>query len=172
MARRGGVFSTPAGFLLTSIVLAPLLVGGISWAFNSVGGGHVEPTASVEPTVQPTGEDENDITPTMIAGGTADQNKPFFDYVNKQTVALNDAPVGQTFVDALTAAGFDRAAMQLTPDTTAADLQADSIQFSVQIGEQCLIGQFGSGSKGYKSMLAPVVGGIGCLIGQTRPIDW
>ncbi len=162
---------SPFVFLVSAIVVGPLFVGGLAVSFAYVTShNNVAPTAS--PSVEPTGEDEPDVIPTLVPGGTAEQNKPFFDYLNKQTIALTATPAGQTFIDALAAAGFDRGSMQLTPDNTAAGLQADSIQFSVQIGDQCLIGQWGTGSKGYKSMIAPVVPGIGCLIGETRPIDW
>ena len=172
MKRVSRLLGSPAGFLLTSIVLAPLLVG-LLVALGSLvapGGTPVEPSST--PTVRPTGEDEPDIVPTLVAGGTATQNKAYFDYINKQTIALTIAPLGQNFIDALAAAGFDRASMQLTPDRTAADLDADSIQFSVQIGDRCLIGQWGMAARGYTSLTAPVVTGIGCLIGETRPIDW
>lgn len=151
-----------------ALVLIMALIIGVSAAMSGAGAGPI-----VSPTASPGGSEEADKVEYFVPGGTAEQNKPFFDYTNRQTIALaKGAPVGQSFIDALVAGGFDRNAMQLTPDTTAADLQADSIQFSVQIGEQCLIGQWGTGSNGYRSEVAPVIPGIGCLIGKTRPIDW
>ena len=172
MSRIRRFLGSPAGFVLSGIVLAPLLVGAIVFGFQAITGSGSESHPTESATPSPTGTDESSVIPEFVPGGTAIQNKPYFDYVNRQTVALTPNPAGRAFVDALVAAGFDRAAMQLTPDTTAADLTADSIQFSVQVGEQCLIGQWGTGSQGYRSTVAPVVTGIGCLIGETRAIDW
>ena len=94
-----------------------------------------------------------------------------FDGVNAATIAAADGhPGGRAFVDALVAAGFDKSAMQLTPDKTAIGLDADSVQFSVHIGDECLIGQFGS--TGYHSVILPAIDTMGCLIGNTRPINW
>ena len=60
--------------------------------------------------------------------------------------------------------------MQVTPDTTPTRNNTDSIQFSVQLGNECLIGQFGGGE--YTSVVAPALATGGCLVGKTRPIDW
>jgi hypothetical protein len=60
--------------------------------------------------------------------------------------------------------------MELTPDRTAADLAADNIQFSVRIGDECLLGQFGN--TGYVSAVGDVLSTGRCLVGKTRPIDW
>jgi hypothetical protein len=62
--------------------------------------------------------------------------------------------------------------MQLTPDTTTIGLKASSIQFSVQFGATCLIGQYGTDAGGYTSTTSATLATGGCLIGQTRPIDW
>jgi hypothetical protein len=62
--------------------------------------------------------------------------------------------------------------MQLTADTTTLGAPADSIQFAVGFGPECLIGQFGSKSDGYRSDVRPALGTGGCLVGATRPIDW
>ena len=62
--------------------------------------------------------------------------------------------------------------MQLTVDTTTIGLAANSIQFSVKLGDTCLVGQSGADAGGYNSMATPVLGNGGCLIGQTRAIDW
>ena len=37
---------------------------------------------------------------------------------------------------------------------------------------ECLIGQYGPASGGYHSAVRPALGTGGCLVGQTRPIDW
>jgi hypothetical protein len=102
----------------------------------------------------------------------AAQNLPYFDMVNKATVAANAGAQGRDFIDALVAAGFQKRDMQLTPDTTSIGLKANSIQFSVQLGDTCLIGQYGADAGGYESTTSPTLATGGCLIGQTRPIDW
>jgi hypothetical protein len=102
---------------------------------------------------------------------SASGQQPLFDLTNNDTITrLGGTPKGRDFIDGLVAAGFDKSVMQLTPDKTAIGLDADNIQFSVQIGEECLVGQFGN--VGYDSAVLPVVANVGCLIGKTRAIDW
>jgi hypothetical protein len=108
----------------------------------------------------------------LVPGGTAEQNLPFFDQVNKATLAANPDAKGRDFIDALVAAGFTKADMQVTVDTTTIGLKANSIQFSVKMGETCLVGQNGADAGGYNSMVTPVLSMGTCLVGQTRAIDW
>jgi hypothetical protein len=102
----------------------------------------------------------------------AAENLAFFNSVNVAVVAANDSAGGRDFIDALTAAGFDRSAMQVTADRTTVDLQAGSVQFSVRLGDECLVGQYGPESGGYHGAARPALGSGDCLVGQTRPIDW
>lgn len=125
-------------------------------------------TAAVSPTPTPTPS----AAPALVPGGTAAQNLPYFDQVNKATIAANPGAEGRAFIDALVAAGFTKSDMQLTPDTTTIGLKANSIQFSVQFGDTCLIGQYGTDAGGYNSTTSATLATGGCLIGQTRPIDW
>ncbi len=114
-------------------------------------------------------------TPTVPAldpSGTAADNKAFFDLVNRTVLVKNQAAVGRDFIDALVAAGFHKADMQLTVDTTTIGLKANSIQFSVRINGGCLIGQNGESSGGYQSIVTPLLATGNCLVGDTRPIDW
>ncbi len=108
----------------------------------------------------------------LVPGGTAEENLPYFDKVNKATLATNPNAQGRDFIDALVAAGFQKSDMQLTVDTTTIGLKANSIQFSVKLGDTCLIGQNGADAGGYWSQAVPVLPTGACLIGQTRPIDW
>ena len=98
--------------------------------------------------------------------------KALFDLTNNATVSLADGanPGGRAFIDSLVAAGFDKASMEVTSDKTAINLDADNIQFSVRIGDECLVGQYGN--VGYQSSVLPALASAGCLIGTTRPIDW
>ncbi|MEJ3404524.1 hypothetical protein WDJ51_07260 [Rathayibacter sp. YIM 133350] len=128
-------------------------------------------TASSTPAsapATPTPAPEPTLAPKLSAG----ENLAYFDLVNNRVIAANNAAGGRDFVDALVAGGFDKTAMQVTPDRTAVDLAADSVQFSVLFNGQCLIGQYGPASGGYHSIVAAPTGQGTCLVGTTRPIDW
>ena len=60
--------------------------------------------------------------------------------------------------------------MQVTADTTSIGREADTVQFSVLWGDDCLVGQ--TGATGFASEVAPVLGTGTCLVGTTRTIDW
>jgi hypothetical protein len=136
--------------------------------------GCTAPTGSdpVKPGSSASGTEAPTSTPTFDVNASADQAMAFFDSVNTTTLATDAEANGRAFIDGLAAAGFDKAAMELTADETTIGHAADSIQFSVRWGESCLIGQNGSTVGGYHSTLAPVLGTGRCLIGSTRPIDW
>ena len=127
---------------------------------------------SAVPTPAPTSTSTASAAPALVPGGTAKQNQAFFDTVNRATIAAKPGAQGRDFIDALVAAGFSKPDMQLTPDMTTIGLKAASIQFSVRFGDTCLIGQFGEAAGGYFSLTSPALATGGCLIGQTRPIDW
>lgn len=127
------------------------------------------PTSSPHSTNAPSSEPDPD--PTLLPGGTALANLDYFDFVNNRLLAVNGNPAGEAIIDNLVAAGFDKAAMQVTPDKTAVlNGPADSIEFSVRTSDDCLIGQFAGGT--YRSLIGPVLSDGGCLVGKTRPIDW
>ncbi|WP_394769732.1 DUF6993 domain-containing protein [Lacisediminihabitans sp.] len=109
-------------------------------------------------------------TPSMVAGGSAAENKAYFDQVGKTLFASAASANGKTIIDTLVAAGFDKAAMQVTPDTTSNRGAVDSILFSVRLGGQCLLGQ--RGPDGFSSAVEPALADGSCLVGKTRPIDW
>jgi hypothetical protein len=130
-----------------------------------------ESTAAPRPvpsTVAPAEEVDLVLRPELPAA----ENLAYFDSVNRAVIAADSAAGGRAFIDALVAAGFDRAGMQVTDDTTTLGEPADSIQFAVGFGPDCLIGQYGAKSDGYQSAVRPALGTGGCLIGDTRPIDW
>ncbi len=108
----------------------------------------------------------------LVPDGSAEDNLPLFTSVMEQVWAGDDQVKGRAYVDALTAAGFDKEAMQLTRDRTTVDNPADAIQFSVLWEHECLIGQVGPSIKTPTSVILPELPGGGCLIGDTRPIDW
>ena len=128
-----------------------------------------EPTVPMPlPTSSPSASASASAAPDFSAFG----QKQLFDDTNAATLAAagGSNPGGRAFIDALVAAGFDRAAMQVTPDTTAINLDADNVQFSILIDQDCLVGQYGN--VGYQSTVLPVLSTGACLVGNTRPIDW
>ncbi|QNE47241.1 hypothetical protein F1C58_10250 [Glaciihabitans sp. INWT7] len=109
-------------------------------------------------------------TPSYRPDGTAQANKAWFDAVNTKLFASNGGANGRAIIDSLVSAGFDKAAMQVTPDKTSINGGVDSILFSVKIGDSCLLGQHGGG--GYSSAVEKALSSGLCLIGKTRTIDW
>ena len=126
------------------------------------------PSASKDPISSPSASAVPE--PALQPGGTASANLPFFDSVNKKFLANDSTPGGRGIIDNLVAAGFDRATMQVTPDQTAIGRDVDSVQFSVRMGSECLIGQ--ASATGYAATVGPVVSDTSCLLGITRAIDW
>ena len=112
-------------------------------------------TASPSPTAEPS---------------EVEQARERFDAAIAALVEANADPGGREVVDVLAAAGFDKSTMEVTPDTTAIGLDADSIQFSVLVDGECIVGQ--SGNVGYHSAVLPVLSTGTCLVGNTRAIDW
>jgi hypothetical protein len=140
-----------------------VLVVGLAFALSACAPDPVTPMPV--PTQEPSS------SASAAPDDSAEGQRRLFDTTNNATVTRLGSDVrGRDFIDALVDAGFDKSAMQLTADTTAIGLKADNIQFSVQIGSDCLVGQYGN--VGYASAVLPAVSTAGCLIGNTRPIDW
>ncbi|MGA7149104.1 MAG: hypothetical protein WBX17_11525 [Microbacterium sp.] len=141
-----------------------------------------EPRATPERTPSSGGAAESPApgsTPTpdappaeVVVDGTAAENLPVFTAVTAAVWASPDRAAGRAYIDALVAAGFDKAAMQVTNDTSTIGNPAESIQFSVRWGEECLIGQVGPATGDPVTTVVPVLAEGTCLIGQTRPITW
>lgn len=108
----------------------------------------------------------------LVPDGTADENLPLFSAVVAGVWATPQQVTGQAYVDALVAAGFDKSAMQLTPDQSTVGNPAESIQFSVRWGQDCLVGQVGPSTGAPVTVVLPALGEGTCLVGDTRPIDW
>ena len=86
--------------------------------------------------------------------------------------ATPEQVAGRAYIDSLVEAGFDKTAMQLTPDQSTVGNAAESIQFSVRWADQCLIGQVGPATGAPVTVMVPVLAEGTCLVGETRPIDW
>ncbi|WP_424465825.1 DUF6993 domain-containing protein [Pseudoclavibacter helvolus] len=147
-------------------LFAPLALAA-ALALTGCASQEAQPPAQTTSAAEPTQEA---VPVAFVPGGTAAENKPIFDETNLQTIAANGSASSVEFVNALSATGFDKAAMEVTFDRTNVDLEADYIIVSVKIGEECLVGQ--RGPRGYTSdIVAPVSTGK-CLIGLTQPITW
>ena len=130
-----------------------------SQAPSSPSSGTTDPTPSSTP-----------VAAQLVPAGTARENLAYFNQVNKAFLGAQASAGGRAIIDNLVTAGFDKSAMQVTPDKTVNGHPADSIQFSVLLGDECLIGQSSGGS--YGSVVAPALGTGQCLIGKTRQITW
>ncbi|MEO6825854.1 MAG: hypothetical protein ABI255_05585 [Microbacteriaceae bacterium] len=149
-------------------------VGILSLGLSLAGCGGTSPapqvTSNAVPTSTPGATPIPD--PVLQPSLSAKENLGYFDFVNKRLIAANPNADGRAFVDALVAAGFAKADMQLTVDKTTVNLVANSIQFSVKFNGACLIGQSGPDSGGYHGEATSLLSTGACLVGQTRPIDW
>ncbi|WP_259608070.1 DUF6993 domain-containing protein [Microbacterium neungamense] len=111
--------------------------------------------------------------PVLHPEGTAADNLPLFAHVTAGVWASEDRARGGAYIDALVAAGFDKARMQVTEDESTVGNPAESLQFSVAWHDgQCLIGQVGPSTGDPVTAVMPQLGDGRCLIGRTRPIDW
>ena len=105
--------------------------------------------------------------------GSAADNLPLFSAITAQVWASEQRAEGRAYIDALTAAGFDKAAMQVTPDVTTVDRAVESMQFSVRWGAtECLVGQVGPSTGEPVTIVMPQLAEGRCIVGNTRPIDW
>jgi hypothetical protein len=145
--------------LLVSLASAALLTG-----CSSADAGGLGPAPSVAPSKAPATTTPAP-SPSLDPSGPAKKNLAYFDFTVKAVLAKEPSASGSRLIEALVAAGFNRDDMQVTPDRTAADLEADSIQFAVRFNGECLIGQRGPEDNGYHSMVAPLLGTGRCLLG-------
>ncbi|WP_258318026.1 DUF6993 domain-containing protein [Microbacterium sp. SGAir0570] len=127
------------------------------------------PVAPAAPTAEPTAT----AGPAPLSPeSTAADNLPLFTQVMNQVAESSDSVAGRAYIDALVAVGFDKSVMQVTADRTSVDDPVDSLQFSVLWAGECLVGQVGPSTPAPTAMVLPELPSGGCLIGQTRPIDW
>ena len=155
------VRSSPLFASLSAVALLGAVLAGCAPAT-------AEPTPTSEPTRETSSPSASPTpdAPELIEGGTAQQNLAFFNLVNQEQIATG-AVSGAAIVDGLVAAGFARADIEVTPDNSGVTT-ADSIMFSVRLGDSCLIGQYGTGV-GYASTTGDVLATGTCLIGTPRP---
>lgn len=137
------------------------------------------PESSETPSTSPSANDGSTSTaptqetPILQPDGSAEDNLPIFSAITGQIWASEERGSGRAYIDALIAAGFDRAAMQVTQDFTTVGNPVESLQFSVRWGEaECLVGQVGPSTGDPVTMIVEQLAEGRCLIGNTRPIDW
>ena len=130
-----------------------------------------QPSAT-SPVASPAPSPSAPTGPVLVPEGTAEENLPLFTSVMTAVSVTPESTTGRAYIDALVAAGFDKTAMQLTPDQSTVGNPAESIQFSVRWNDECLIGQVGPSTGAPVAVVVPVLAEGTCLVGQTRPIDW
>lgn len=150
------------------------MIAALALAGCSTGDGHDRPSASssAPATEAPTEVPTAPSGPALLPDGSAEENLPFFTEIVTSVWSTPENAQGRAYVDALAAAGFDRTAMQVTLDQSTVGNPAESIQFSVLWGDECLIGQVGPATGTPVTTTAAALEGGLCLIGKTRPIDW
>jgi hypothetical protein len=124
---------------------------------------------TLEPTAGGTGTPTPSAATAADPHGTAAQNRALFDSALRSLLKKNGNPDGAAAVAALASAGFDEGSMQYSAAKTSANLQPGSILVSVQLGAECLIGQWGAQVDGYHSLVAPALASGGCLVGGSDP---
>ncbi|MGZ0710696.1 DUF6993 domain-containing protein (plasmid) [Coraliomargarita sp. W4R53] len=125
----------------------------------------IAPTSSA--TAQPT-----DAAPSFNAEGSAEDNIAVFELAVQDVWASDDSVSGRAYLDALSAVGFDKSAMEVTEDYSTVGNRAESIQFSVLWDGDCLVGQVGPATGDPVVAVFPAVEDGTCLVGSTRTIDW
>ncbi|MHA3684576.1 DUF6993 domain-containing protein [Leucobacter sp. HY1908] len=112
--------------------------------------------------------------PELIAGGTAEENLPYFTEVLRDYAAGDGTIKGEPISRAVIAAGFDKSVMQISFDRSETGLEADNIFVSVLLQDSCLVGQVVTSDRSFVAEAVPAVGPENtiCLIGETAPITW
>ncbi len=160
-------FSAPKGILASGAILGLVLALSACAPERHT----PMPVPTVFQSASPSATPIPDKNPELVPGGDAEQNKPYFDFVNQALIASNSSPLGRDIIDNLVAAGFDKSKMEVTPDKTEVfRINADAIEFSVLFGDTCLIGEVSA--QGYRSIIGPPVDTNKCLVGKTRTINW
>lgn len=107
--------------------------------------------------------------PEFYPDGSAEQNRPYVDWVLRQAGAGVATLTGADAVAALEAGGLSRATMELTADRTAIGLEADSISLALQIAGECLIAQWSA--EWVVTQVAPLLASGTCLLGETVSLN-
>ncbi|MER3388990.1 MAG: hypothetical protein RJQ01_03060 [Microcella sp.] len=159
-SRRGRASARAAGILVSAFVLAGCAVEREPVPSPSS-------DAPVDPFEQP--RITPGIVPEFVEGGTAAENLDYFAFRLDALIAQVQSPTSRELVDSVVDAGFDKAAMEVTADTTPTGMAADSILVAVRLGDDCLLGQVVDGQ--VVAGVAPVLSTGRCLVGRTLSLD-
>ncbi|GAB3602025.1 DUF6993 domain-containing protein [Microbacterium aureliae] len=153
---------------LAAVVLCACLASGCA--------PEAPPVIATSTPAAPTGASTPTATPapsaTVDPEASAAENLPVFSSIVAAVWEGSRRASGRAYIDALAEAGFDKSAMEVTPDASTVGNPAESIQFSVRWGQECLVGQVGPATGEPVAVVAPVLDAGRCLVGDTRPIDW
>jgi hypothetical protein len=152
---------TARTFVLAATAVISLTLGGCGLGPDG------SPSASPTPTSTVSAEP----MPVFLPEGDAQDNKTFFDRILSGVATAHQKQPGRAMVNALVRAGFRKKSIQITPDRTRTDLEADSVIVAIRMGRSCLIGQRTNDRKYYSSIETALKTG-GCLVGTTRKINW
>jgi hypothetical protein len=154
--------------------LSVLFVAGATVASLTGCTAAAQPTSTVTAagSSTPSATAETPAAPALVPAGTATDNLPYFTTIVQSVWAGPGQVQGRAYIDALVAGGFDKAAMQVTEDQSTVGNAAESIQFSVRWGQDCLLGQVGPATGNPVTVVQPALQDGSCLIGTTRVIDW
>lgn len=155
--------------MATAVVLVALVLTGCAPGGSSPQG---RTTASPTEPVPATTSTPVSGAPTLHPDGSAQDNLPVFTAVVATVWASDKKMSNRAYIDALVAAGFTKADMQMTADATTVDYPAESFQFSVRWGtSECLVGQVGPSTGEPVTAVLPQLAEGRCLIGNTPPVD-
>lgn len=108
--------------------------------------------------------------PERVEGGSARVNQPHIDYVIEAAISESRTRVaGRDVVDLLVTLGYEKDAMELTPDFSLIELPADSTSLAIRFEGECVVTQWGN--DWFVSSVEPVVAGGVCLLGRTVSLD-
>lgn len=131
-----------------------------------------DPRPEASQTAAPEEAPEEPALTEFDPEGTAEDNLELFAQVTNDVWESEDGVRGRDYVDALVAKGFDKSQMQVTSDATTIGWEVESLMFSVQLGDECLVGQVGPSTGDPVANVQPLLDAGTCMLGSTRAIDW
>lgn len=158
---------TRLGGSQTALSKAAAALSAIVLAFSLASCAGPEPVSS--PSLIPSGSPSPIAEIQFYPDGTAEENLPWFRQAAQKVFVGPQKGVGQAYLDALVAAGFDPAAMEVGRDHNTINEPAETLSFSVLWNEtSCLVGQAGSSIPELVTGVAAPVGPRNrCLVGST-----
>lgn len=155
------------------LLTATVAVTGLLTGCSDLMPGQPSETSAAPAPQNPSSTPTDAASPQLVPEGTAAENLPLFAHTVAEVWAGEQRQSGRAYIDALAAAGFDKSRMQVTQDRSTVGKPAESLQFSLAWGGDCLVGQVGpsTGEQPVTAVMDQLAEGR-CLVGSTRPIDW